>query len=194
MDTKFTTRKPLIDLFVSRNSSLNLSSIRDAQGIYTKHVLDSLSLTSLGLIKDGKTVCDVGTGGGFPLLPLAMRYPRTYFTGLDATSKKLKAIDDMVAQLHIMNVKTVWARSEAHTTKYDVVIARAVSYINTFLEHSAHLIKSGGLLILYKEYKKAEYDEMILVLPRYGLKLIKTHEYQVMSGDIERRLYVIKKS
>jgi 16S rRNA (guanine527-N7)-methyltransferase len=193
MDTKFTTRKPLIDLFVSRNSRLNLSAIRDEQGIYTKHILDSLALTSLGLIKDGMTVCDVGTGGGFPLLPLAMWYPRTYFVGLDSVSKKLKAIEDMAQTLHIMNVKTVWARSEAHYTKYDIVVARAVSYISTFLELSAHLIKPGGLLVLYKEYKKAEYDEMMLVLPRYGLKLIKTHEYQVMSGDIERRLYVIKK-
>jgi len=97
------SRTPFIDLFLQINSQINLSAIRDAEGVYTKHILDSLELTKVLNLSDYKTLCDVGTGGGFPLLALS-RYNQEHhcglkLTGIDARRKKIDAINSMIQTL-----------------------------------------------------------------------------------------------
>ena len=92
-------RIPLIDLFLERNSKINLSAIRDTDGVREKHILDTLELTHLVEIEDGMTCLDLGTGGGFPLLPLAMAYPHISFTGIDARKKKVDVVSQMITSL-----------------------------------------------------------------------------------------------
>jgi len=193
MDRRFTTWKPLIDTFLEMNNKINLSAIRDEQWIYTKHILDSLELVSLDVIQSGMRVCDVGTWWWFPLIPLAMWYPRTQFVWLDSTAKKLVAIDQMVQSLWINTISTVWSRSENHRVSYDLVTARAVSYIDAFLSNTSHLIASWWLLVLYKEQKTDEYQDMITILWRYNLILECEHQYTLFAGDIQRVLYVLRK-
>lgn len=96
-------RKPLIELFLEINSQLNLSAIRDEEGVYTKHIMDSLELTKVLDLSQYGTLCDVGTGGGFPLLALSKYKNDNSFqlqlTGLDARRKKIDAINQMIEKL-----------------------------------------------------------------------------------------------
>lgn len=96
-------RSDLIDLFLETNTKINLSAIRDPQGVYHKHILDSLELTTVINLSQYTTLCDVGTGGGFPLLALA-KYSHDHdfslsLTGIDARRKKVDAINGMIEKL-----------------------------------------------------------------------------------------------
>ena len=110
----------LIDVFLEKNSQINLSAIRDVEGVYVKHVLDSLELLKIFSFDSGQVVCDLGTGWGFPLLPLAIESPEVRFVGMDARKKKIDAIASMVESLKLQaasddfleNVDLVWSRVE----------------------------------------------------------------------------------
>lgn len=146
----------LTDLFLSWNQKLNLSAIRDQDGILIKHVLDSLLLLPLHLIEPGQRVLDLGTGGGFPGLTLAIAYPETTFTLLDATLKKLKVVQDMTQKLKLSNVHVVHGRAEdlnktaEFRARFDRVVSRAVAKFPMLLKYAIPFIKPNGFLIAYQ--------------------------------------------
>jgi 16S rRNA (guanine527-N7)-methyltransferase len=132
--SNYSTWQQLIDVFLAKNGELNLSAIRDADGVFVKHIQDSLELLKIIQIPDDVLVVDVGTGGGFPLLPLAMSCPKVQFTGIDARRKKVVAINDMLDVLHISNAQAVWVRVEDYAlAKADIVTARAVAHVDVLL-------------------------------------------------------------
>lgn len=154
-------RQNLIDVFVKYNAQLNLSAIREPDDIYTKHVLDSLELNKFFQFEPGKSIADVGTGGGFPLLPLAISNPENRFTGIDARQKKVKAVNSMIEELGITNAKCRRSRIEEYNDKFDYVTARAVAYIDKLWDRSKHLLRKDGKLILYKPVSYDEKDDII---------------------------------
>jgi len=120
----------LIDVFLAKNSQINLSAIRDAEGVYVKHVLDSLELLKIFSFNPGQVVCDLGTGWGFPLLPLAIENPEVRFVGMDARKKKIDAIASMITDYRLQttdavlsNVDLVWSRVEEY---HNIVISSEV--------------------------------------------------------------------
>ncbi len=126
---KFNT---LIQLYKSWNSKVNLISRRDIDNLYVNHILHSLSIAKIHKFIDGTDVLDVGTGGGLPGIPLAILFPKVNFTLLDSISKKIKVVEEISKQLSLTNVRTVNDRAENHSQKYDFVISRAVSKMDTF--------------------------------------------------------------
>lgn len=186
----------LIDIFLEMNSQLNLSAIRDAEGVYVKHILDSLELTKILDLTQYASVCDVGTGGGFPLLALAHQNSKVLnlqFTGIDARRKKIDAVNTMIAQLGLTNAKAIWSRIEDHHQSCDIVTARAVAYITELLPRCVPLCRVGGLICLYKQDLVEEYDAMMVLLPKYKLKLITKHLYRLFDGDVQRVIYVLER-
>jgi 16S rRNA (guanine527-N7)-methyltransferase len=171
------------------NQKMNLTAIRDRPQQLTKHLLDSLSV-----IKHlhGSRVIDIGTGAGFPGLPLAIALPEMHFTLLDSTAKKLKFIDHVCALLAIENVETVHSRAEAFQPKYryDVVISRAVGAVDTFVKWAGHLCVGGGRLLAMKG--RYPTDELT-TLPS-GWKLATVHRLSVPGLDEERHLVEICRS
>ncbi len=171
------------------NQKMNLTAIRDRPQQLTKHLLDSLSI-----IKHlhGSRVIDIGTGAGFPGLPLAIALPEMHFTLLDSTAKKLKFIDHVCALLAIENVETVHSRAEAFQPKYryDVVISRAVGAVDTFVKWAGHLCVGGGRLLAMKG--RYPTDELT-TLPS-GWKLATVHRLSVPGLDEERHLVEICRS
>ena len=154
-------RKELIDQFISINSHTNLSAIRDPEGIQVKHIQDSLEINKAVKLKPGSTLCDVGTGGGFPLLPIAISNPEVQCLGIDSTRKKADAVNEIIGALKIPNAQALRTRAEDHKGEYDYVTARAVSYIDKLLPRVHHLVKKGGKLILYKQYTIEESEDII---------------------------------
>lgn len=216
MDTIFPRgeRQSLIDTFLTMNSQLNLSAIRDAEGVYVKHILDSLELTKILDLTQYRSVCDVGTWWGFPLLALAKevgskivgptqfcgagkwdstRLVQTQFTGIDARRKKVDAVNTMIAELWLTNAKAIRSRIEDHHQIYDIVTARAVAYITELLPRCVPLCRVGGLICLYKQDIPEEYDVMMALLSKYKLQLKQKHFYRLFDGDVQRVIYVLEK-
>jgi 16S rRNA (guanine527-N7)-methyltransferase len=150
-------------LLRERNEHVNLTSIVSPEGILTLHMLDSLSAAShLG---DAGTVIDVGTGGGFPGIPLAVAFPRKQFTLIDGTQKKIRFVDEGIAALGIRNATAFAARAEniPKDQVFDVVIARAVATLADLVHNAGKLVAPEGRLLAMKGRLP---EEEIAKLPR----------------------------
>jgi 16S rRNA (guanine527-N7)-methyltransferase len=144
----------LCELFLEWNSKINLSSFKTAEMVMQKHIEDSLVLNE-HIQLESKKVLDVGTGGGFPMLPLALSNPTANFVGIDSVQKKLTAVADMLAKLELTNVELIHERAEtlAHTPDYreqfDVVVSRAFAKWPVNLELCLPFVKIGGVFVAY---------------------------------------------
>jgi len=187
-------RDKLITVFLEKNSQINLSAIRDEDWVQKKHINDSIELLKLDLIKPSMFVLDVGTWGWFPLLPLAMSLPDTNFVGLDWRKKKIDAINDMVNQLGIKNAKWSWSRIEDYRWQFDILTARAVAYTDKLIPWSYHLVKKWWLFVLYKQRKPEERADLHSIARKKKLLIQEEHRYTLFEGDIERVIYVLKKT
>lgn len=179
----------LLDELDVWNARMNLTAIRDRDQQLTKHLLDSLSVQPY---LRGTRILDVGTGAGFPGLPLAVVNPDKRFTLLDSTAKKLKFVDHAAQALGLANVETVHARAESWRPqeRYDCVLSRAVGPTARFVEWAGHLCAGGGRLLAMKgRYPAAE----LQALPN-GWKLAAVHRLSVPGLDEERHLVEICRS
>lgn len=186
-------RENLIKIFIEKNSQINLSAIRDSKWILIKHINDSIELNKILKIKNGKTICDIGTGGGFPLIPLAMTNVWSKFVGIDSTRKKIDAVNDMVSKLWLTNVDCKWTRIEDFDEQFDFVTARAVGHIDKIIPRSYKLLKKWGHFIFYKQFDSSEYESLKNMCKKHKLDIKEKHKYFLFEGDIERIIYVVKK-
>jgi 16S rRNA (guanine527-N7)-methyltransferase len=161
----------LEELYKDWNLKINVVSRKDIDEIYVRHVLHSLGIVKVINFKDGSTVLDVGTGGGFPGIPLAIFYPNVNFTLVDSIGKKIKVVNEVVAGLKLTNVKTINARVEELPGQFDFIVSRAVAAMPTFVhwvkgkikKESLHdrrngilYLKGGDLHEELQDYKTAE--------------------------------------
>jgi 16S rRNA (guanine527-N7)-methyltransferase len=138
-----------------RNEQVNLTSIVSPEGVLTLHMLDSLSIVPDLL--DAKTVLDVGTGGGFPGLPLAVACPERDFLLIDGTQKKIRFVNEAIEALAIPNAKAAAMRAEnLDEPKFDAVVVRAVGSLIDVLHNAGHLVAPEGRLIAMKGRHPAE--------------------------------------
>jgi 16S rRNA (guanine527-N7)-methyltransferase len=180
----------LLDELDDWNQRMNLTAIRERSQQITKHLLDSLSLQPhLG---DARRILDVGTGAGFPGLPLALVNRERRFTLLDSTAKKLKFVEHAAQALQLDNVETVHARAESFHPKerFDRVVSRAVGPTATFVEWAGHLCVGGGRLLAMKgRAPGAELED----LPS-GWKVAAVHRLNVPGLDEERHVVELCRS
>jgi len=151
----------LVSLFLEKNKSINLSAIRDEEGMWEKHIEDSLEILPLfEEFTDKKLkILDLGTGGGFPGLPLAIMLPQHHFTLLDATRKKIDCVKEFAEALELTNVTPQWGRAEDGSQKFDLVVTRATSYIDDLFVWIVPLLKSDGRAWLYKQASEEEWND-----------------------------------
>lgn len=175
----------------SENLKYNLTSLVLEGDVYEKHFYDSLSLMFEGGLEG--SIIDVGSGGGFPGLPLKIVNPKLDLTILDSTNKKIDFINLLAPKLKL-DVKTVCARAEEHTGQYDVVLARGVASLNVLLELCCNLIKDKGVLIAMKGSKyQEELDEAKNAIKTLGYELVKTYVYVLPSNNDKRCNLYFKK-
>ncbi|MDB3904965.1 16S rRNA (guanine(527)-N(7))-methyltransferase RsmG [Crocinitomicaceae bacterium] len=124
------------------NQKINVISRKDIENFYERHVLHSLAITKVIQFNDHSQIIDVGTGGGFPGVPLAIMFPKANFTLLDSIGKKLKVIDEITKALHIKNVKTIHSRVENIDGKYDYILSRAVTNLPNFVKLTKKIRKT----------------------------------------------------
>lgn len=134
----------LKDLYASWNEKINVVSRKDIDQIYLHHVLHSLAIAKLITFKPGTTVLDIGTGGGFPGIPLAIFFPDVHFHLVDSIGKKITVVQEVAKSLALKNVVAEKARAEELNVKVDFVVSRAVAPIRELVQWSSKLIKRGG--------------------------------------------------
>lgn len=120
------------NLYATWNQRLNLISRQDLQNLYLRHVLHALSIAKISDFKPNTRILDVGTGGGFPGIPLAILFPETAFHLVDSIAKKIHAVQAIAEALHLPNVTTQVIRAETLQRKYDFILGRAVTQLDTF--------------------------------------------------------------
>ncbi len=122
----------LYDLYSFWNGQINVISRKDIDELYERHILHSLGIAKFCTFKPGEKVLDVGTGGGFPGIPLAILFPETQFHLVDSIGKKIKVVNEVAAALGLKNVKGSHSRAEQITDKYNFVVSRAVTRLGDF--------------------------------------------------------------
>ena len=179
----------LLDELDDWNQRMNLTAIRERSQQITKHLLDSLAVHSY---LRGDRVADIGTGAGFPGLPLAVALPQHRFTLLDSTAKKLKFVEHAAQTLGLDNVQTVHTRAESYRPKerFDCVLSRAVGPIETFVKGSGHLCVGGGRLLAMK----GRYPTDELTHIPSGWKLAEVYRLNVPGLDEQRHLVELCRS
>ena len=187
------------ELLVEWNEKMNLTAITDPEGIVIKHFLDSLSLLCCVQIPRGALLVDVGTGAGFPAVPLQIARPDLKITLLDSLNKRLLFLQEVAAQLHLP-MKTVHARAEEGgrnaqlREKFDVATARAVAALPALSEYCLPFVKKGGLFVAMKgPGGAAELAEAEKALRLLGGHAEATHERTLQDGSA-RTLIVIRKA
>lgn len=122
----------LQELYKDWNLKINVVSRKDIDELYLRHVLHSLGIVKVQSFLPGSKILDVGTGGGFPGIPLAILFPEVHFHLVDSIGKKIKVVEEVVSGLQLQNVKATNARVETVSGKYDFIISRAVAQMETF--------------------------------------------------------------
>ena len=156
-------------LYREWNEKINVISRKDIENLYVNHVLHSLGIARVISFKPKADVLDVGTGGGFPGIPLAILFPETHFHLVDSIGKKISVVKNVAEELRLQNVKAEWVRAEEVNRKYDFVVSRAVTRMeefygwvrNKFKKDSCHSLDNG---ILY--LKGGDLDEELTSLKK----------------------------
>ncbi len=140
--TQYDQFKALDGLYREWNAQINVISRKDIDALYIHHVLHSLAIAKVMPFADGSDVLDIGTGGGFPGIPLAILYPNCRFTLVDSIGKKIKVVNEVVAALGLTNVVGIHERAENIHGPFDFVVSRAVTRLAAFIPWTANKIKS----------------------------------------------------
>lgn len=187
------------DILLEWNSFMNLTTIIEFNEVVDKHFIDSLILKRMIELKE-QTVIDIGTGAGFPGIPLKILYPDLKITLLDSLNKRIKFLDHVIEILELENIKTIHGRAEevgqnsCHRAKYDMVVSRAVANLSTLSEYCLPLVAVGGYFIPYKSGKmEEELNCSTGAIKTLGGILEKVEAFNLPGTDMKRSLLLIKK-
>ena len=173
----------LVDELEAANAQFNLTAIRDRSGMLHKHILDSLTLQPY---LRGTRIADVGTGAGFPGLPLAVINPARHFSLIEATGKKARFVQQTADRAGCCNVEVVHARAESYRPfeLFDTVTARALSSLADFVAYAGHLCAPGGRMLAMKGKRP---DDEVSAVPK-SFRIIAVHRLKIPGLDDERHL------
>ena len=183
------------NLLIEWNSMINLTSITDEKDVYLKHFYDSLTVSKVIDLNDVSSVCDVGTGAGFPGVVLKIFYPHIKLTLIDSLGKRITFLKEVISELGLDEVQVLHARAEEYgkvnRCKFDLVLARAVSSFNVLLELSAPMMK------MYKYFVSMRgLDDTLgaqAALNKLGLKIISKEKFKLPIENSDRTLILVQK-
>lgn len=186
----------LTDIMIATNAVMNITALTTVEKIIPLHYADCAKVADL--IPQGAKVADIGCGGGFPILPLAIIRPDLRLVGVDSTEKKIRYVQSTADRLGL-NVKAISGRAEdlakmtEHRDAYDVVVSRAVARLNVLNELCIPFVRVGGKFIAMKGAAgQEELDEAMNGIRKLGGELIKTEEYALHTGDADEKRVLIE--
>lgn len=188
------------EILVEWNSFMNLTGITEYEEVVQKHFVDSLALSKALDVSKAETLIDIGTGAGFPGIPLKIAYPHLKVTLLDSLQKRIKFLNEVVDQLGLKEVETIHGRAEDFAKpsmkreSYDLCVSRAVANLASLSEYCLPYVKVGGYFVPYKSGKvDEELIESKKAIFLLGGKVEKEVKFMLPDSDITRSLIKIKK-
>ena len=180
------------NLLVEWNKKINLTRIISEEEVYLKHFYDSLTITKVVDLNKVDTLCDVGTGAGFPGIVLKIVYPNLKITLIDSLLKRVKYLNEIIKDLELENIEAIHTRGEDHKEKYDVVTARAVANIEKLLTYTMHLVNDDGIFIAMKGDVDKEITPKIKNKINKKYKIETINKFYLPKEESIRALVVIK--
>lgn len=186
-----------MNLLIEWNEKINLTAIVEPKEIILKHFVDSLTIAKY--VKENDNMIDVGTGAGFPGIPLAIVKEKNNIILLDSLNKRIKFLEEVKEKLKLENIKTVHGRAEElgknkkERESYEIATSRAVAPLNILLEYLLPLVKVGGKAICMKGSNIEEIENSKKALKILGGKIEKIEEITLPNSDIKRNIIIVKK-
>lgn len=185
------------ELIVEYNKVMNLTGITEKEQVYLKHFYDSLTIVKVIDLNKEETLCDIGTGAGFPGIVLKILFPNLKITLIDSLNKRIEFLKIVIKELNLNNIEAIHTRAEEYAIKniekFDVVTSRAVAPLNILLELSIPLLKINKYFIPYKGNISREIIESENALKQLDSKIDKIEEFELPKENSNRTIIKIKK-
>ena len=185
------------ELLVEWNEKINLTNIIEKDQVYLKHFYDSLTLSQIIDLTKEETLCDIGTGAGFPGMVLKIVFPNLKVTLVDALEKRIKFLDIVIKELNLKDIETVHQRSEEYAklnrNRFDITTARAVANLSVLLEYAIPMTKEGKYFIPLKANVQEELNESEHALKELNTKLVEKKEFLLPIENSTRTILKFQK-
>ena len=184
-------------LLVEWNEKINLTRIIKEEDVYLKHFYDSLTLAKVVNLNDNLTLCDIGTGAGFPGIVLKIVFPNLKVTLVDSLLKRIKFLNIVIEKLKLTNIETMHTRAEDFTkinkNKFDVVTCRAVSRLSNLLEYCLPIVKENGYFLPMKANCDDEIEEIMNLLKQKKAEITNINKFLLPYENSNRTIIEIRK-
>ena len=180
------------NLLVEWNKKINLTRITTKEDVYLKHFYDSLTITKEIDLSKVETLCDVGTGAGFPGIVLKIMYPNLKVILIDSLHKRVNYLNTIIKDLELDNIEAIHSRGEDYKGNFDVVTSRAVANIEKLVSFTMHLVDKNGIFIAMKGDIDKELTDIVEKNISKKYKIIKINKFQLPIENSNRSLVLIK--
>lgn len=179
-------------LLIEWNAKMNLTRIIEEKDVYLKHFYDSLTIAKAIDLTKEKTLCDVGTGAGFPGIVLKIMYPNLKITLIDSLQKRVNYLNIIIKELELKDIEAIHSRGEDYKGNFDVVTSRAVANIEKLVNYTMHLLSKNGIFIAMKGNVEEELNEQVLkkLSKKYAIENIIKFKLPLENSD--RSLVILK--
>lgn len=188
------------EMLIEKNKVMNLTAITEKEEVIDKHFIDSISLNKAMDVTKPLKILDLGTGAGFPGIPLKIAYPNLEITLLDSLNKRIKFLDEVIEALGLEGIVTIHGRAEdyakqaSYREQFDICVSRAVANLATLSEYCLPYVKEGGCFISYKSGSvEEELEQSKKAIFELGGKVKEVIAFTLPETDIERTFIVIEK-
>ena len=185
------------ELLISWNQKMNLTRIIEKEDVYLKHFYDSLTLSKVIDLKQDLTLCDVGSGAGFPGIVLKICFPNLKITLLDSLQKRVNYLNEIIKELDLKNIEAIHTRAEDYAKqnreKFDIVTARAVANLKILSELCIPMVKVNGLFIAMKANIEEEIENSTEILKKLDSKIEKKETFYLPIENSIRNIIMIQK-
>ena len=179
-------------LLIEWNEKINLTRIVEEKDVYLKHFYDSLTITKEVDLSKVNTLCDVGTGAGFPGIVLKIMYPNLKVTLIDSLQKRVNYLNEIIKALELTNIEAIHSRGEDYKGNFDVVTSRAVANIEKLVTFTMHLVDKDGVFIAMKGNIDNELTISVEKNISKKYKIVKINKFKLPIEESDRSLVVMK--
>lgn len=179
-------------LMLDWNKKINLTRIVEEKDVYLKHFYDSLTLNKVVDLKKVKTLCDVGTGAGFPGIVLKIVFPNLKVTLLDSLQKRVNYLNEVIKELNLTDIEATHIRGEDYKGQFDVVVSRAVANIGKLVGYTMHLVDKNGIFVAMKGNIEEELTDSVKKNISQKYNIIKIEKFLLPKEKSQRSLIILK--